>query len=218
MSPRKAARETAALAHSGAPELPTDPLARPEAEVLARARAVEALMVEKGLASSDALDAVEHLYAQELGPHNGARVVARAWIDPSYKRRLLEDGTAAVTEFGFVGAQGQQIVVVENTATVHNLVVCTLCSCYPWPLLGLPPAWYKSHAYRARAVLEPRAVLREFGLELQDEVEVRVWDSTAEVRYLVLPERPSGTDGLDEDQLALLVPAGAMVGTAQARR
>ena len=172
-------------------------------------------MVEKGLASSDALDAVENLYAHELGPRNGARVVARAWTDASFKRRLLEDGTAAAAEFGFVGAQGQQIVALENTSGVHNLVVCTLCSCYPWPLLGLPPAWYKSHAYRARAVREPRAVLREFGLELGDEVEVRVWDSTAEVRYLVLPERPEGAGGLDEEKLAALVSTEAMVGTAR---
>ena len=174
-------------------------------------------MVEKGLTTSDALDAVERMYAQELGPHNGARVVARAWADPSFKRRLLEDGTAAVAEFGYVGAQGQQVVALENTPGVHNLVVCTLCSCYPWPLLGLPPVWYKSHAYRSRAVREPRAVLREFGLELDDGVEVRVWDSTAEERYLVLPERPSGTDGLDEEQLARLVSGEAMVGTARAR-
>ena len=174
-------------------------------------------MVGKGLTTSDALDAVERMYAEELGPHNGARVVARAWADPSFKRRLLEDGTAAVAELGYVGAQGQQIVALENTPEVHNLVVCTLCSCYPWPLLGLPPAWYKSHAYRSRAVREPRAVLREFGLELDDGVEVRVWDSTAEVRYLVLPERPSGTDGLDEEQLARLVSGEAMVGTARAR-
>ena len=174
-------------------------------------------MVEKGLATSDALDAVERMYAEELGPHNGARVVARAWADPSFKSRLLEDGTAAVAELGYLGAQGQQIVALENTPGVHNLVVCTLCSCYPWPLLGLPPAWYKSHAYRARAVREPRGVLREFGLELDDGVEVRVWDSTAEVRYLVLPERPGGTDGLGEEQLALLVSAEAMVGTARVR-
>jgi nitrile hydratase len=180
-----------------------------------RAQALEALMVEKGLASSDALDAVERLYAHELGPHNGARVVARAWTDAAFRRRLLENGTAAAAEFGFVGAQGQQIVALENTPAVHNLVVCTLCSCYPWPLLGLPPAWYKSHAYRARAVLEPRAVLREFGLILGDEVEVRVWDSTAEVRYLVLPERPGGTDHLDEARLTSLVSSEAMVGTAR---
>ena len=174
-------------------------------------------MVEKGLATSDALDAVERLYAHELGPQNGARVVARAWTDASFKRRLLEDGTDAAAELGYTGAQGQQIVALENTPRVHNLVVCTLCSCYPWPLLGLPPAWYKSHAYRARAVREPRAVLREFGLDLADEVEVRVWDSTAEVRYLVLPERPEGAEGLDEERLAALVSAEAMVGTARVR-
>ena len=172
-------------------------------------------MVEKGLASSDSLDAVERLYAHELGPHNGARLVARAWTAPAFKRRLLADGTAAAAEFGYLGAQGQQVVALENTPAVHNPVVCTLCSCYPWPLLGLPPAWYKSHAYRARAVLEPRAVLREFGVDLEDRVEVRVWDSTAEVRYLVLPQRPSGTDALDEAQLAALVSLEAMVGTAR---
>jgi nitrile hydratase len=173
-------------------------------------------MVEKGLASTDELDALAGAYAAPAAPLNGAKVVARAWMDPVYKQRLLQDGTAAVGELGFLGAQGQHIVALENTPAVHNLVVCTLCSCYPWPLLGLPPTWYKSHAYRARAVLEPRVVLRELDLDLEDSVEVRVWDSTAEVRYLVLPERPAHTAKLSERELASLVTREAMVGAARA--
>ena len=157
-------------------------------------------------------DAVERLYAHELGPQNGARVVARAWTDASFRSRLLEDGTAAVAELGFAGAQGQQIVALENTPAVHNLVVCTLCSCYPWPLLGMPPIWYKSFAHRSRAVAEPRAVLREFGIDLDPSIEVRVWDSSAEVRYFVLPVRPGGTDDLSEEQLAALVTRDSMIG------
>ena len=154
-------------------------------------------------------------YEHKVGPRNGARVVARAWVDPAYKQRLLTDATAAIAELGYGGQQGEHMVVVENTPKVHNLVVCTLCSCYPWPVLGLPPVWYKSAPYRSRAVIDPRGVLREFGLELPDDVEVRVWDSTAEMRYLVLPERPAGTEKLSEEQLAALVTRDAMIGVAK---
>jgi nitrile hydratase len=189
---------------------------REKSEVELRAEALEALLAEKRLVSTDAIDAVVKLYEEDIGPQNGARVIARAWIDPDYKARLLADGTAAVAELGFGGDEGSKMVVVENTPSVHNLIVCTLCSCYPWPVLGLPPTWYKSPPYRARAVAEPRAVLREFGLELPPEVEIRVWDSTAEVRYLVLPERPGGTEGWPEDELARLVTRDSMIGTAKA--
>jgi nitrile hydratase subunit alpha len=178
--------------------------------------ALEAALVEKGLLATDAVDALLDGIEQNMGPHNGARVVARAWVDPGFKSRLLADGSAAVAEIGLVGPEGDTIRVVENTDSVHNLVVCTLCSCYPWPLLGLPPIWYKSFAYRSRAVAEPRAVLREFGLELDPGVEVRVWDSSGEVRYLVLPQRPAGTDGFDEEALAALVHRDSMIGTARA--
>jgi nitrile hydratase len=181
-----------------------------------RAEALEALLAEKGLVSAEAIDAVVSYYENDVGPQNGALVVARAWADPAYKARLLADGTAAVKEFGFTGFELNTLVAVENTPAIHNVIVCTLCSCYPWPVLGLPPTWYKSAPYRARVVAEPRAVLREFGLELSAEVELRVWDSTAEVRYLVLPERPAGTDGWSEDELAQLVPRDAMIGTARA--
>jgi len=167
---------------------------RPASAVELRARALEALLAERGLVSTDAIDAVVELYERDVGPQNGARVVARAWVDERYRERLLSGATSAVAELGFGGAEGDNMVVVANTPAVHNMVVCTLCSCYPWPVLGLPPSWYKSPAYRARAVAEPRAVLREFGLELGDEVEIRVWDSSAEVRYLVLPMRPPETD------------------------
>ena len=180
-----------------------------------RVKALESLLVEKGLVDPKALDAVIDMYETKVGPHNGARIVARAWTDPAYKRRLLTDATAAIDEVGFGGRQGEDMVVLENTPTVHNMVVCTLCSCYPWPVLGLPPVWYKSAPYRARAVIDPRGVLKELGLQLSDEVEVRVWDSTAELRYLVLPERPAGTDGLTEEQLAALVTRDAMVGVAK---
>jgi nitrile hydratase len=182
-------------------------------EVALRAAALEALLVEKGLLSTDAIDAVVDVYENDVGPQNGARVIARAWVDPAYRERLLTDGTAAIAELGYGGAEGGTMVVVENTPSRHNVIVCTLCSCYPWPVLGLPPKWYKSPAYRARVVAEPRAVLREFGLELPGDVEIRVWDSTSEVRYLVLPLRPDGTDGLDEDELAALVTRDSMVGT-----
>ena len=184
-------------------------------DIALRVRALESILVEKEMIDPADLDAVVDAYENRIGPRNGAQIVARAWTDPEYKARLLADGTAAIGEFGFLGAQGEHMVVVENTPEVHNLVVCTLCSCYPWPTLGLPPVWYKSAPYRARAVIEPRAVLREFGVELTDDVEVRVWDSTAEIRYLVLPERPAGTEGLTEEQLAELVTRDSMIGVAR---
>src|SRR5581483_609089 len=195
--------------HSGGhhPALPSN--------VEARVRALESLLIEKGVVSSDAIDAVVSAFERDIGPLNGAKVVARAWVDPAYKQRLLEDATSAIAELGFGGAQGEHMVVVENTPKVHNMVVCTLCSCYPWPVLGLPPVWYKSPAYRSRAVIEPRAVLSEFGLELEEDVEVRVWDSSAEIRYLVLPERPRGTEHLSEQELAALVTRDAMIGVAR---
>ncbi|HET7264931.1 MAG TPA: nitrile hydratase subunit alpha [bacterium] len=180
-----------------------------------RVKALESLLVEKGLVDPAALDEIVDTYERKIGPRNGARVVARAWVDPAYRQRLLADAPAAIAEMGFSPGQGEDMVVVENTPTVHNLIVCTLCSCYPWPLLGLPPVWYKSAPYRSRAVIDPRGVLREFGLELADDVEIRVWDSTAEIRYIVLPERPAGSDRLGEDELAALVTRDAMVGTAK---
>jgi len=187
---------------------------RPPSAVELRAQALEALLAERGLVSGDAIDAVVELYENDVGPQNGARVVARAWADEAYRARLLEDSNRAIAELGFGGAEGDNMVVVANTPTVHNMVVCTLCSCYPWPVLGLPPTWYKSPPYRARAVSEPRAVLREFGLELDEGVEIRVWDSSAEVRYLVLPMRPAGTEGWSEDSLASIVTRDSMIGTA----
>jgi nitrile hydratase len=177
-----------------------------------RVKALESLLVEKGLVDPAALDALIDTYEHKIGPRNGARVVARAWIDPSYKKRLLTDATAAIAELGYRGAEGENMVVLENTPKVHNLVVCTLCSCYPWPVLGLPPVWYKSAAYRSRAVIDPRGVLREFGLQLANDVEVRVWDSTADLRYLVLPERPAGSDKMTEEMLAALVTRDSMIG------
>lgn len=180
-----------------------------------RVKSLESLLVEKGLVDPAALDALVDTYEHKVGPRNGARVVARAWVDPAFKARLLADGTNTVAEFGYGGQVGEHLVVLENTPKVHNLVVCTLCSCYPWSVLGLPPVWYKSAAYRSRAVIDPRGVLREFGLELPEDVEVRVWDSTAELRYLVLPERPAGTETLTEDELAALVTRDAMVGVAR---
>jgi nitrile hydratase len=194
-----------------------DDHARSERDLALRVEALEALLAEKGLVDPAAVDALVRRYEEEVGPLNGAKVVARAWVDPAYRRRLLADGTAAIAELGFGGPQGEHVVVVENTASVHNVVVCTLCSCYPWPVLGLPPAWYKSPAYRSRVVREPRAVLREMGLELPPEVEVRVWDSSSEVRYLVLPERPPGSEGLPEEALRALVTRDAMIGVARAR-
>ena len=180
-----------------------------------RVKALESLLVEKGLVDRAALDALVDAYEHKIGPRNGARVVARAWVDPAYKTRLLADANQAIAEFGYVSRQGDRMVVVENTPQLHNLIVCTLCSCYPWPVLGLPPVWYKSAPYRSRAVIDPRGVLREFGLELAADVEVRVWDSTAELRYMVLPERPAGTERLSEEDLAALVTRDAMVGVAK---
>ena len=180
-----------------------------------RVKALESLLVEKGLVDPAALDAVVDNYEHKVGPRNGARVVARAWVDPDYKKRLMADATSAIAELGYGGRQGEHMVVIENTPKVHNLVVCTLCSCYPWSVLGLPPVWYKSAPYRSRAVIDPRGVLREFGLELPADVEVRVWDSTAELRYLVLPERPAGSDKLSEEELAALITRDAMVGVGR---
>ena len=194
---------------------PAHPHNAPLSEVQLRVRALESLLTEKGLVDPAALDELIDTYETRVGPKNGARVVARAWVDPDYRRRLLEDATEAIAEMGFIGRQGEDMVVVENTPKVHNMVVCTLCSCYPWPVLGLPPVWYKSAPYRSRAVIDPRGVLREFGVALADDVEVRVWDSTAELRYLVLPERPPGTGGMGEDELAALVTRDAMIGVAK---
>jgi nitrile hydratase len=184
-------------------------------DVALRVKALESLLVEKGLVDPAALDALIDAYENKIGPRNGARVVARAWVDPAYKQRLLTDATAAIAELGYTGMQGEHMVVVENTPKVHNLVVCTLCSCYPWPVLGLPPVWYKSAPYRSRAVIDPRGVLREFGLQLGEDVAVRVWDSTSEVRYLVLPERPAESQQLSEEALAALVTRNAMIGVAK---
>jgi nitrile hydratase len=184
-----------------------------DAEVAARVKALESLMIEKGMTSELAVDKIGELYESEVGPHLGAQVVARAWTDPDFKRRLLEDASAACREMGIGGVQGEDMVVVENTDDVHNAIVCTLCSCYPWPTLGLPPNWYKSPAYRARMVKEPRAVLREeFGVELPDTTEIRVWDTSAEVRYWVLPQRPAGTEGMSEEQLRELITRDSMIG------
>ncbi len=188
-------------------KLPSDPALR--------VQSLESLLVEKGLVDAAALDAVVEAYEHRIGPRNGARVIARAWVDPAYRQRLFADAMAAIAELGFSGSQGEHMVAVENTSRVHNLVVCTLCSCYPLPLLGLPPVWYKSPAYRARAVIDPRGVLRELGLEIPDEVEIRVWDSTAEIRYLVVPERPARTEHLSEDDLAALVTRDSMIGVAK---
>ena len=185
------------------------------ADLALRVEALEALLAEKGFLDPAHVDSIVRRFEEEVGPLNGAKVVARAWVDPDYRRRLLADGTAAIAELGFRGPQGDYMVVVENTASVHNVVVCTLCSCYPWPVLGLPPAWYKSPAYRSRIVREPRAVLRELGLELPPEVEVRVWDSSAEIRYLVLPERPEGTEDLSEEELVQLVTRDSMIGVTK---
>jgi nitrile hydratase subunit alpha len=190
-------------------ELPPDPALR--------VKALESLLTEKGLVDPATIDAWVETYESKIGPHNGAKVVARAWIDPAYKQLLLSDATKAVGELDLLGQQGQHIVALENTPDLHNLVVCTLCSCYPLPLLGLPPVWYKAAPYRSRAVLDPRGVLKEFGLELPEHVKIRVWDSTAEVRYLVVPERPAGTEHLSEEQLAALVTRDSMIGVAKAK-
>ena len=185
-------------------------------EIALRVRRLESLLVEKGLVDPAAMDELVDRYENRVGPRNGARVVARAWTDPAYRIRLMENATEAIRELGYQGRQGEHMQVVENTPDVHNVVVCTLCSCYPWPVLGLPPAWYKSSAYRARVVSEPRTVLEEFGVTLDEDVEVRVWDSTAEIRYLVIPQRPRGTGSLSEDELADLVSRDAMIGVALA--
>jgi nitrile hydratase len=187
----------------------------PLSPVEARARAIESLLIERGLLSSEAIDEVAEAYEKDIGPLNGARAVARAWVDPQFKKRLLDDATAALRELGIGGLQGEHMVAVENTPKVHNMVVCTLCSCYPWPVLGLPPAWYKSPPYRSRVVKEPRAVLSEFGVDLGAGVEVRVWDSSAEIRYMVIPERPKGTEKLGEDELAKLVTRDSLIGVAK---
>ena len=185
------------------------------ADIALRVKALESVLVEKGMVAPAELDEIVDRYENRIGPRNGARVVARAWVDPEYRERLLADGTAAIAELDYLGRQGEHMKVVENTDRVHNVIVCTLCSCYPWPTLGLPPSWYKSSAYRARTVIEPREVLREFGMDVPNEVEVRVWDSTAEIRYLVLPERPPGTEDLTEDELADLVTRDSMIGVAR---
>jgi nitrile hydratase len=189
----------------------------PPSELALRVQALESLLVEKGLVDPAALDLLIDAYETKIGPRNGARVLARAWSDPAFKAWLLQDATAAIASLGFSGRQGEHMKVVENLPKVHNVVVCTLCSCYPWPVLGLPPVWYKSAPYRARAVADPRGVLKEFGTTLPDDVEVRVWDSTSELRYLVLPERPTDTDGWTEEQLAALVTRNAMIGVAKAK-
>ena len=184
-------------------------------DIALRVRALESVLVDKNMIDPADLDKVVDTYENKIGPRNGAQVVARAWVDSDYKARLLKDGSAAIAELGYGGAQGEHMVVIENTPDVHNLVVCTLCSCYPWPTLGLPPVWYKSSAYRARAVIEPRNVLAEFGTEVGDDVEVRVWDSTADIRYLILPERPIGTEKMTEEELAEIVTRDSMIGVTK---
>ncbi len=193
------------------------PHGSPLTDTQLRVRALESLLVDKGLVDPAALDVLIDTYETKVGPRNGAQVVARAWVDPEFKKRLLADASSAIAELGYMGRQGEDMIALENTPTVHHLVVCTLCSCYPWPVLGLPPVWYKSGPYRSRAVIDPRGVLREFGLELAGDVEVRVFDSTAEVRYLVIPERPAGTEGMSESQLAELVTRDSMIGVANAK-
>ncbi len=195
--------------HDRSHDLPSDPALR--------VKALESLLVEKGYVDPAALDALVETYETKIGPHVGARVVARAWVDPEFKRTLLADAKSALAEIGITGWRSANLVAVENTARVHNLVVCTLCSCYPWSVLGLPPTWYKSAPYRSRAVIDPRGVLREFGVELPEDVEIRVWDSTAELRYLVVPERPAGSEGMSEEALAGLVTRNSMIGTGLAR-
>jgi nitrile hydratase subunit alpha len=189
----------------------------PPSEVALRVKALESLLIEKGLVDPAALDALIETYEHKVGPHQGARVVARAWSDPAFKEWLLRDATAAIASMGYQGRQGEHMRVVENTPAVHNLVVCTLCSCYPWPVLGLPPVWYKSPPYRSRAVADPRGVLAEFGTELPEDVEIRIWDSTSETRFMVLPERPAGTEGWSEDELATLVTRNSMIGVERAK-
>jgi nitrile hydratase len=184
-------------------------------DIALRVEAVEAILVEKGLVDPDVVDEIVEHYETSVGPLNGAKVVARAWTDASFRERLLADGTKAIAELGFGGPEAAKLVAVENAADVHNVVVCTLCSCYPWPVLGLPPRWYKSNEYRSRMVAQPRSTLAEMGLELPEDVRIRVWDSSAEARYLVLPERPPGTDDLSEDELAALVTRDSMIGVGR---
>lgn len=189
---------------------------RSEAAAAARTRALEALLIEKGLMTSDLVDRMASLYEKDIGPHLGAKVIARAWVDPAFKKRLLENATKACKDLGISGVQGEDMVCVENTPKVHNVIVCTLCSCYPWPVLGLPPNWFKYPQYRSRMVIEPRTVLREdFGLDLPTDLEVRVWDTSAEIRYFVMPERPAGTEGMSEAELAKLVTRDGMIGVAK---
>jgi nitrile hydratase subunit alpha len=207
--------------HHGAPASPNGRSERSgelNKDLTERVAKIESLLIAKGLVDKDALDRLVDIYEHDLGPMNGARVIAHAWMDPAYKGRLLENATAAIAELGFGGLQGEHMVVVENTPRVHNVVVCTLCSCYPWPVLGLPPTWYKDAAYRSRVVIDPRSILAEFGTTLKEDVEVRVWDSSAEIRYLVLPERPAGTEDLSEGQLAELIDRDCMIGVKQVRR
>ncbi|MCH6551977.1 MAG: nitrile hydratase subunit alpha [Planctomycetes bacterium] len=189
----------------------------PPSDIELRVKALESLLVEKGVADSAAIDAIIDTFEHKVGPQNGKRVVTRAWTDPEFRRWLLEDGTAAIASMGFLGTQGDQMRVLENTDEVHNLVVCTLCSCYPWPVLGLPPVWYKSAPYRSQAVVDPRGVLGQFGTKLPEETQVSVWDSTSEMRYLVLPQRPEGTEGWSEEELAELVTRNSMIGVEKAR-
>jgi nitrile hydratase len=205
-TPHVARAESVAPPSNAHQEVPSD--------LTLRVKSLESLLVEKGLVDPAALDAIVDMFENKVGPRNGARVVARAWTDPAYKQRLLADANGAMIELGFTGREGEHMVVLENTPRVHNVVVCTLCSCYPWPVLGLPPVWYKSAPYRSRTVIDPRGVMREFGLELPTDIEVRVWDSTAELRYLVLPERPAGTEKMTEEQLASIVTRDAMIGVA----
>jgi len=186
---------------------------KPLSEVELRVKALESVLLEKELIDLEAIDLIVETYETKIGPRNGAKVVAKAWTDPEYKKRLLDNASAAISELGYSGVQGEDMVVVENTETVHNMVVCTLCSCYPWPTLGLPPVWYKAAPYRAKVVKDPRGVLDEFGVELPEATEIHVWDSNAELRYLVLPKRPAGTDGMSEDQLAEIVTRDSMIGT-----
>jgi nitrile hydratase len=194
-------------------------LPRSQAEIAARVKALESIMIDKGLMTTEAIDRFAEIYENEVGPQLGAQVVAKAWTDPEFKQRLLEDGTKACAELGIGGLQGEDMVVLENTDSVHNAIVCTLCSCYPWPVLGLPPNWYKQPAYRSRMVREPRKVLREdFGYDIPDSVEIRIWDSSSEMRYWVLPKRPDGTEGMSEKDLAALVTRDSMIGVGPARR
>ncbi len=206
------------MAHDGHHHGHDDEGQSPPSEMTLRVKALESLLVEKGLVDPAALDAIIETYEHKIGPRNGARVVARAWTDPAYRARLLTDATSAIAELGFGGRQGEHMVAVENSADTHNLVVCTLCSCYPWSVLGLPPAWYKASGYRSRAVIDPRGVLAEFGTAVGDDVAVKVWDSTAEIRYLVVPERPEGSEDLDEAALAALVTRDSMIGVARLAR